>query len=148
MNMLKKFLVLTLFCALALSLHSCNNDDDDGTRYYLEALEVVAADLPTSFVRGGTYRIYVDMRLPSNCHFFEGFDFQQTGDTMTERTIYPIAAVLDRTDCQEYDARNTDAYFNFQVLFTGTYVFKFYAGQDENGEEQFLIYEVPVARSN
>lgn len=146
MDMLKKSLILTITMALATTLNSCVINDDDGSRYYYQAMEVISANFPAYFERGMTYRIDVVLDLPSNCHYFEGFDFTSTGDTDTERTIYPIATVLDRTDCVEYTDRTRNVFFNFQVLFNDTYVFKMYSGKDENGEDEFIIYEVPVGR--
>lgn len=146
MNMLKKSLIITIGCIIAIAISGCNLNDDDGTRFYYEAMEVQSANFPAFFERGNIYRIDVVLNLPSNCHYFEGFDFNATGDTKTERTIYPIATVLDRTDCVEYSDRTINAFFNFDVLFNETYVFKLYTGKNENGDDEFLIYEVPVGR--
>lgn len=147
MKMLKKFLLCSFLCVFATTLSSCDLNDDDGTTYYFEAVETISALFPAEFERGRVYRIEVVVNRPSSCHFIEGFDFNRTGETATERTIYPIASVLNRTDCEDFTDRTFNTSFNFEVLFSETYVFKLYAGEDENGDEQFLIYEVPVAGS-
>lgn len=140
---MKRFLIYLLVIPLFTVLQGCDLDDD-GARYYFETLEILSADFPESFEQGQIYRVDVTMVRPSNCHFFEGFDFFRTGDTNTERTVYAIGSVLDQNDCTELTEETITAYFDFEVLFSDTYVFKLYAGTDENGEDQFLIYEVPV----
>ena len=36
------------------------------------------------------------------------------------------------------------ATFNFEATETGTYIFKFWQGQDDYGEDSYLTVEVPV----
>ena len=141
---MKRFLVYLLVFPLAFSLQGCDFDDDDNFNYYFETLEVISAEFPESFELGQVYRIDVTIARPTDCHFFEGFDFFRTGETTTERTIYPIGSVIQRDDCSALTDDMITAYFNFEVLFTGTYVFKLYSGKDENGEDAFTNYEVPV----
>ncbi len=141
---MKKLLVYLLVLPTFALLQGCDFDDDNYTPIYFQTLETLEAVFPESFELGQVYRIDVTMARPSNCHFFEGFDFYRTGSTTTERTIFPIASVLGRNDCMELTEETTTAFFNFEVLYTGTYVFKLYTGTDENGDDQFLIYEVPV----
>lgn len=141
---MKRFLVYFLVFPLISLMQGCDADDDHYTAIYFDTLEVVEADFPESFELGGVYQIDVTMARPSSCHFFEGFDFYRTGETTTERTIFPIASVFDRNDCTTLTDETITAFFNFEVLYTGTYVFKLYTGTDENGDDEFLIYEVPV----
>jgi hypothetical protein len=37
-----------------------------------------------------------------------------------------------------------DATFNFIVTSNGTYIFKFWQGEDDNGNDLYYIVEVPV----
>ncbi|WP_224488274.1 hypothetical protein [Robertkochia flava] len=141
---MKKLLIYIVVLPFLLTLHGCDLNDDDGVDYYFEALEVVSADFPESFEFGKIYRIDVTMLRPSTCHYFEGFDFSRTGDTNTERTIYPISSVVERTNCEELPEETITSFFDFEVLFTDTYVFKLYSGTDTSGEDQFIVYEVPV----
>ena len=50
----------------------------------------------------------------------------------------------DSEDCQEV-LQEVETSFNFIVLYDQTYLFKFYTGEDENGEAQYLEIEVPVS---
>ncbi len=56
------------------------------------------------------------------------------------------AAIEQRNNCQELTGTDavTDYTFNFYVTSNGSYIFKFYQGQDESGNDIFLEYEVPV----
>lgn len=139
---MKKLLVCLLVFPLLTLVQGCDNDDD--FTYSFEAVEVLSAEFPESFELGQVYRIDVVLAQPSDCHFFEGFDFLRTGETNTERTIFAISSVINRNDCVTLTDETITAYFNFEVLYTGTYVFKLYTGTDENGDDEFLIYEVPV----
>lgn len=141
---MKKYLVYLIIFPLIIAFQGCDLNDDNDFSYSFEALEITDAEFPDSFELGQIYRIYVSMNKPSDCHYFEGFDFYRTGETATERTVYAIGSVLNRSDCLPLEEETIIAYFNFEVLFTGTYVFKLYTGTDENGENDFLIYEVPV----
>jgi hypothetical protein len=49
----------------------------------------------------------------------------------------------DSKECQEI-VQEVETSFNFIVLYDQTYLFKFYSGDDENGEAQFIEIEVPV----
>lgn len=141
---MKKFLKCLILPVLLFNLQGCDLNDDDGFQYYFEALEVVSAEFPENFELGRIYRIDVTMLRPSTCHYFEGFDFNRTGNTQTERTIYPVSSVVQSDNCETLIEETITTFFDFEVLFTDTYVFKLYSGTDTNGEDMYLIYEVPV----
>jgi hypothetical protein len=60
--------------------------------------------------------------------------------------VYLQGSVLtnDDTACTEA-LEEVIATLKFNVIFTGEYHFKFYAGQDQNDRPVFLEYSVPVA---
>lgn len=139
---MKKFFVLMLSSVLLLSFSSCDLSDDDATNFYYETLEVTEATFPEYFEYGKVYNIEFNYALPTDCHIYDGFEFNHTGET--ERTIFAIATVLDRTDCKTLtDTEGTDS-FDFEVRYRDPYTFKFYVGEDENGEKVYITYEVPV----
>lgn len=144
--LLKKTGILLILLLITAGFQGCDFDDDDSVNLYFETLPALDADFPESFEYGKIYRIHVTMERPTNCYYFRGFDFFRTGTIPTERTIFPIASVTDQEGCSvltEPDNIIVD-YFDFEVLYTETYVFKLYAGINENGEDEFLIWEVPV----
>ena len=136
-----KRIVYILFIGLAiLSFGSCNKDDDTNFKYV--ALKVVRAELPESFDLNKTYKIKVTYTNPNGCTYFEGFDVIK--DSLTTRRVIPIGTTLtDRNPCEEI-AKEVEVSFNFIVLFKDKYLFRFWAGEDENGKDQYLEIEVPV----
>ncbi|WFO14981.1 hypothetical protein M601_013900 [Cellulophaga baltica 4] len=74
--------------------------------------------------------------------FFEGFDIVKEDTTI--RTVAAIGSMLsDSDDCKEV-LEEVETSFNFIVLYPDTYLFKFYTGEDANGEAEYLEIEVPV----
>jgi len=140
MKKLKYLLILTV--ALALTVTSCSNDDDNNYHdYHLEYIGVVSADLPDEFIYGQTYRINVTIELPNSCYYFYNqYDYFYEG---TSRLIYPIAHIDDNVPCTPNITETTFS-IPVQVLQNETYIFKFYQGKDTDGQDMFLTIEVPV----
>lgn len=138
---MKKIFVLFVVFALVF-VSSCTLDDDKHANFHFEALEAVEADFPETFEYGSIYRIKVKFNRPSDCYFFEGFDFDRTAET--ERVIAGIASVIESDNCEELQDSTIENYFDFEVRYTGTYTFKLWTGLDENEEDTYLIVEVPV----
>ena len=59
-----------------------------------------------------------------------------------------LACSPDKPRFQSIDLTGADAEasytFNFYVTSNGSYIFKFYQGEDTNGQDVFLTIEVPV----
>ncbi|MEL4307123.1 hypothetical protein [Joostella sp. CR20] len=139
---MKKLFAVMLGLFAMLSFSACDLSDDDATNFYYETMEITSATFPEYFEFGKVYPIEFTYKRPTDCHVYSGFEYNHTGET--ERTIFAVATVLDRNDCIELtDTEGTDS-FDFQVRYTNTYTFKFYVGEDESGEKQYLTYEVPV----
>lgn len=133
--------------ALSLALFlfaSCSLDDDssnDTLNYSFEILPIESVDIPDKFALGQTYPISVSYFKPSTCHAFKEFYYLKENN---ERTVAAINYVFDNGNCQTLTDELVDATFNFVVNSNGSYIFKFWQGQDANGEDQYLIKEVPV----
>lgn len=135
---MKKLLVL---CLTVIFSASCSIDDD-GTSFSFEILPVESVDIPEEFMMGEVYPITVSYYRPTTCHAFKEFYYFKENN---ERTVAPITYVFDQSDCETIiDDDLVEATFNFQVTSNGSYIFKFWQGDDENGETQYLIIEVPV----
>ncbi len=133
-----KYLLLTLI-AVAVTAVSCSDDNDHD--YHLEYVRVTDAVVPDVFIFGQTYRLNVTVELPSSCYYFYGqYDYFYEG---TSRLIYPIAHVHDGEPCT-LNIRETVFSIPVQALQTEPYIFKFYQGQDDEGQDIFLTIEVPV----
>ena len=135
---MKHFIPLFL---VAFLIFGCSNDDNNDHDYHLEYVNVISADLPDEFIYGLTYRINITIELPNSCYYFYNqYDYFYEG---TSRLIYPIGHVDDGVPCTP---NITETTFSIPVhaLQSEPYIFKFYQGEDENGQDVFLTIEVPV----
>ena len=132
-----------LLFSIVFLLGSCSFDDD-GVNFHYTPLEIVNADLPESFDFGGTYTISVNILRPDDCTLIDSFDIRRfTTDSTNVRTVTAIGILLDKDDCTALDQEIQDT-FEFQVIYTNPYIFRFFSGSDENGGSQFIEIEVPV----
>ncbi len=136
---LKKSISL-LVCFLTLSVSSCKLEDDR-VNFRFVPLQIVSVDVPESFDLNETYEIRVRFLRPSACVYFEGFDI--TRDGTTTRNVVAIGSEFYEQVCTQA-VEEQEASFDFICLYEGTYLFKFWTGEDENGNQQYLEVEVPV----
>ncbi|ARN78499.1 hypothetical protein BST97_11150 [Nonlabens spongiae] len=134
----KVFLILLMVVGLA----GCSLDDDNRPNVVYGYVGVDAVDVPDSFELGETYEIEVDLTLSNPCLDFAGFDMIRAEENT--RIVRTVVAQYEGTDCDQEEARQITEIFEFQVIFTEDYTFKFLNGVDENGEETFLEFVVPV----
>ncbi len=133
---MKKLLaLLTLFALLGCDI------SDDGDNFHFEFVPIDAVELPESFTLNESHKIRLSFTRPNDCYLF--YDFSYSGNSDLERTVAIVNTVFDDQDCAEI-TQAQEVSFNFVALYRGTYTFKFWQGQDENGEDNFLIVEVPV----
>ena len=141
--MKKLFLIGFLIC----SVLSCSPDDGDVREFFYEALPIENVVIPAQFETGYTYQIRMTYFRPSGCHIFNDFYYESEGNV---RTIAIINSVFSDLDCETYENELVEASFNFQVNNIdqtngqGFYVFRFWQGEDENGNDTYHIVEVPI----
>jgi hypothetical protein len=102
-----------------------------------------SVDIPAEFTLGETYPITVHYTVPTSCYYFSSLYYDKD---LNIRTIAIENAIAQRNNCQDLsaaDGANTHT-FNFYVTSNGSYIFKFYQGKDDQGNNIFLEYEVPV----
>lgn len=136
---MKRMFFALLSVMSILSFTSCSLDD--GVNFHFKPLQTISADLPDSFDLHQVYDIKVTFLRPDDCTLFEGFNVVRT-DTTT-RQVAAIGAVMEKETCLSVNQEIEDT-FKFEVRYTDTYLFRFWTGDDENGEPQFLEIEVPV----
>ena len=78
---------------------------------------------------------------PSNCHAFRDFYYRKNNN---ERIVAPINYVFEKNNCETLENELVESTFNFVVTSNGSYIFKFWQGEDVDGEDQYLTIEVPV----
>jgi len=139
---MKKALLLFLCCA-SLAINSCSLDDGE-EKFHFVALQITAAELPESFSLNQTYQIMVTYAMPNGCTSFEGFDITESDTEYNEvRNVVAIGAERENQQCTQ-EVQEVETTFSFLCLYSKTYVFRFWTGEDENGEAQFFEVEVPV----
>ncbi len=138
--MKKTFLLL---CPLIVSLTFSSCDlEDDGPNFHFVPLRIESVEMPESFDLNETYEINVTYTIPDGCTYYEGFDVVKE-ETSTRKVVAVGAQRTDQEVCTEV-VREEMASFNFVVLYDQIYLFRFYQGEDANGEQLFLEVEVPV----
>jgi hypothetical protein len=131
---------LFALCVLVMSLMSCSLGGDDSTNFYYEILPIDSVDIPDEFTLGETYQISISYYRPSGCYIFNDFYYESH---LNQRTIAVINTVYTDLSCTQAMELMTVS-FNFKVNNNGSYVFKFWQGEDENGNDLYYIIEVPV----
>ncbi|WP_417859691.1 hypothetical protein [Winogradskyella sediminis] len=134
---MKRYALLVFI--LMATLTSCSIDDDNnyvGT----EVMPIESIEIPDHFVYGESYEIMITYNRPSTCYQFYNFLYDINGN---ERTVAVINSVYSNTECIE-EPESVTVSLNFMVTGSETYLFKFYQGQDDEGEDQYYLAEVPV----
>lgn len=134
--------VWVLISLVFITLNSCSIGEDP-PNFIFVPLRTENVEFPPSFRLGETYNIPVTFSLPDGCHFFEGFDIAAE-DTYT-RTIVAVGSRIENTEtaCTTAVELRTVS-FEFTVYYTETYTFRFWTGDDGNGNATYLEYEVFV----
>ncbi|OYU80946.1 MAG: hypothetical protein CFE23_06865 [Flavobacterium sp. BFFFF1] len=132
---------LALLLLAIFALNSCS-PSDDGPEFHYEVLPVESYTLPASFDMNQNYEIKVKYKKPSNCHYYQGIYYEKDGQT---RTIGVQTSVLEADNCAPLDEEPVEV--SFQFLCTpgnDHYTFKFYKGEDAEGNNVFEEVTVPV----
>ena len=132
---MKKFLVLFI---TVFTLIGCSSDDEDNYRF--EYVPVISAEVPNEFVHGQTYQLIVTYEMPNSCYSYYHFDYIYDD---TSRIIKPIAIINEDMVCTQSTYEGEFSVF-VEALQTEPYIFKFWQGEDDQGEPIYLTIEVPV----
>lgn len=136
---MKRVFFLLLVTSFTL-FTSCDIDDD--VNYHFEALQVKSVEMPEAFDYGEIYNIKVTYFRPNNCTFFEGFDVVK--EDLTTRKVVTIGTVIEDEEECSGSGEDLVATFNFEVLYDEPYIFRYWTGEDANGEPTYLEITVPV----
>lgn len=136
MKIIKKIKVLFI-CSLVFS--SCLKSNDN-LNYEYKLLPIKEYTVPTSFTHGQKDTIKIKYLLKENCAFFENvyYEYQDTVRIVAINSFID----LDKTCTDE----TTEKDYNLIVTATQTedYVFKFWKGKDNDGNDIFEEAIVPV----
>lgn len=141
--MKKLVTILILAVVASFTFSSCELSDDSAPNYNFELVAIDSVDIPETFVLGETRQITVHYKRPTSCHFYDGFYYEKD---LNVRTVALQMAVLANSSCDTLENEVAEASFNFYVSSNGSYLFKFFNGKDEQGNNLFLEYEIPVVQ--
>lgn len=126
---------LLLLIISPLLIWSCSLENDNVIlRNELVAVESV--NMPLDFAYQQVNTISYSYYRPSTCHMFHSLYHVAENNTST---IAIINSVYEDESCETLTEELVERSFEFTPLNYGTYVFKFWTG-----DEEFLIYEIVV----
>lgn len=134
---MKKIFFVLLSAVLAVS---CLPGDNDGYPAFAYG-PVQEVEAPTAFKVDSTSEFTVHYSRPNTCHVFNGFYYLKEGFTRTVAIEY---AYLDRNDCTVEANPVYEVPLRFRPQNAGTYLFKFWTGEDQEGVDQFIEIEAVV----
>ncbi len=133
-----KNILLTFF--LVFTFVSCSLDDDGNTNFALKTLPIKEAVVPAEFEFGSSYTIKVLYDLPDGCHSFYNLYYEYKG---TSR-IVAITAIVDlNATCTEAIIEKEHE-FIVNISQSEDYTFRFWKGEDSQGDDIFEDIVVPV----
>lgn len=132
--------VIFLFSCISL-LGGCDIESS-GSNFKFVTLRIVDVELPESFDINGFYDIQVTYERPNGCTFFEGFDVTRV-DQNTRDVVAIGTEFIDDMACTQA-IEEVVANFQFEVVYSGPYTFRFFNGTDANGNPVYLEYVVEV----
>lgn len=134
-----KKLFACLFILLSLA---CSVNDDGVQPSAVLMLPIESAIVPDEFVSGQEYEIFITYIRPTECHVFKDIYSQIESDG------YMIAVMSnvfnEGNDCPPSTATVEKSFTFKPSRDKNTYVFKFWHGSNNSGEDEYIIVEVPV----
>ncbi|MCD6544509.1 MAG: hypothetical protein J7K34_08365 [Flavobacteriaceae bacterium] len=129
-----------IFFAIFILLLTVSCSDDDSSNYHYELLPVTEADVPEEFIYGQVYYITVKYIRPTECYVYNDVLYEYDFDA---RNIAVISTVVEDNDCEVIDSEE-ELTIRVQALQTSPYIFRFWQGDDEEGNPIYLEIIVPV----
>lgn len=136
---MKKLLLLLL---ISFAFSGCSLDEEETRNVIYEMIPVENVIVPEEFVLGREYEIIMTFRLPTECHEFYGTEYQ-----LDENTAYfgILTAFTERSSqCTPMELEPKEASFKFTPTRNDFYIFKFWQGEDEDGNAVYITKEIPV----
>ena len=140
---MRRFVKATSFLLLFTLLLSCDLHDE-GEKYELVALPIAEVQLPESFILNESYLFDISFTRPNACTGFRGFEVVvEETETHTVRHVVAIGAQFQETFCPQA-TETLQTQMQFVCMYSSPYLFRFYTGDDSDGNPQYLEIEVPV----
>ena len=138
---------LLFFWLVLVAFWSCSVDTNVNEDFYFEILPIKTVEMPTSVRFNETFTINYTYSKPSTCHFYNDLYFISEGNTRTIAVINTVINETSTTICEPLMNDIEERSFEFHVKNdSGTYIFKFWQGEDDNGHDTYLVFEVPIVQ--
>jgi hypothetical protein len=124
---------------IAFAVNSCSLNDEPDRAFVLLPIEEVI--VPDTFTVGNISTFKLKYRRPTQCDIFDGFYYDI--DEMT-RTVAIQAVKLNQPNCPNDSESMYEVPLEFKPTVTGVYTFKFWLGVDQDGIDQYSIFDVEV----
>ena len=135
-----------IFFGLLISVFwSCSVDSAPSEEFHYEILPIRSVEMPGSVEYNQVYNINYTYLRPSTCHIYNDLYYVTDGVFRTVAVINTVINDNDTSSCETLNEVIEDNSFTFHVQNNaGTYIFKFWQGENEDGEDEYLIYEIPI----
>jgi len=139
---MKKVLLLGI---IITSVLSCSLDNSTEEEFFFEILPIESVTLPSEMRYQESYTINYTYFKPSTCHIFNDLYYLSEGNFRTIAVINTVLNEVNNVVCQPLTDELEERSFTFFCSNnSGSYVFKFWKGKDENGEDVYTFVEVPI----
>ena len=139
---MKKVLLLSI---IITSILSCSINDSVSQDFSFEILPIESVTIPDEMIIGEVYTINYSYFKPSTCYFFHDLYYVAENNIRTVAVINKVLEGSESIICEALIDELVEGSFDFIVNQSGgTYVFKFWQGEDENGEDIYLVHEVTI----
>ena len=136
---------LLFFGSVIAVFWSCSLDDSVNAEFRFEILPIKTVEMPESFRYNQVYNINYTYLRPSTCHIYNALYYVAEGNFRTVAVINTVINTTETSQCEPLIDEIEERSFTFHVQNdAGTYVFKFWQGEDENGHDVYLFIEVPI----
>ncbi len=137
---------LFFFGFVIVSFWSCSVDPVNED-FYFEILPIESVSIPNEMRFGEVYTIGYSYFKPSSCHFFNDLYYVAEINVRTIAVINKVLNSNENTICETLTNELEERSFNFHVNKNeGAYIFKFWQGEDENGHDTYLVFEVTIVQ--
>lgn len=136
---------LFFFGFVIVAFWSCSIDDSVDEEFRSEFLPIESVTIPSEMHHGEVYTIDYTYFKPSTCHIFHDLYYISESNYHTLAVINTVLTNVENTICKPLTDELVERSFTFLCESSaGTYIFKFWQGVDENGQDIYLIHEVPI----
>lgn len=130
-----------IILSIIFALSSCSVSTDPDREFTTLPIEQV--EMPTSYTLGNISKIKIKYKRPTDCHIFNGFYTNYESSNLFDKVVAIRTVKLNNSNCAPDDSV-FEINYEFKPTSPGTYTFRFWLGQDENGIDQYDIHEVVV----